>query len=307
MGSLANPMLATAVANAGGQGMVSWNGMPPPLLAKQLEELRRQTPGVIGVNFLIPHLEEDREYICQGIEVAATRANVIDFFWAHPDASLIDQAHAGGALVSWQVGSRDEAVAAAEAGCDFIVAQGIAAGGHVRGQIGLLALLSQVLEAVDLPVLAAGGIGTARALAAVLAAGADGARVGTRFVAAEEAGAHPRYVQALIAAGAADTVYTDAFSFGWPDAPHRCLRSCVEAATAFEDDIVGERFVAYDQRRRPVHRFQSLGVTADTTGVIEAMSLWAGESVEGVKRVQPAAEIVGELAEGAETLLHRWA
>ena len=307
LGTLANPTLAAAVANAGGQGMVSWNGMSPAVLAEQLDEVRRQTHGIVGVNFLVPDLEEERDYICRGLEVAATRANVIDFFWADPDASLVDQAHAGGALVSWQVGSRVEAVAAVEAGCDFIVAQGIEAGGHVRGRVGVLALLDQILEAVDVPVLAAGGISTGRALAAVLAAGADGVRIGTRFVAAEEAGAHPTYVKALLAAEAEDTIYTDAFSVGWPDAPHRCLRSAVEAATAFEGDILGERFSVYNQKREPVHRFQSMTATQDTTGHVEAMSLWAGESVGGVKRVQPAAGIVAELVEEAEQLLRRWA
>ncbi len=307
MGSLANPRLAAAVANAGGQGMVSWNSMPSVVLAEKLDELRRQTHGVIGVNFLVPDLEEDRDFIGRCVDVAATRANVIDFFWADPDAPLIDRAHAGGALVSWQVGSSAEAVAAADAGCDFIVAQGMEAGGHVRGRVGLLALLDQTLAAVDVPVLAAGGIGTGRALAAMLAAGADGVRIGTRFVAAEEAGAHPTYVKALIAAEADDTVYTEAFSVGWPDAPHRCLRSAIEAATAFEGDIVGERFVEYSQERVPVHRFQSMSVTLETTGHIEAMSLWAGESVGGVKRIQPAADVVAELVEDAEKLLQRWA
>jgi NAD(P)H-dependent flavin oxidoreductase YrpB (nitropropane dioxygenase family) len=307
MGALANPALAAAVANAGGQGMVSWDGLPPDLLAGRLEEARRQTQGVIGVNFLVPFLEEDREEICRTLEVAATRARVIDIFWADPDRGLVDQAHAGGALVCWQVGSAEEAVAAVEAGCDFIVAQGLEAGGHVRGRIGVLALLDQVLRAVDVPVLAAGGIGTGRALAAVLAAGADGVRIGTRFVAAEEARAHPTYVNALIGAEAENTVYTGAFSFGWQDAPHRCLRSCVEAATAFDGDIVGERFETYYQKRMPVHRFQPLGVTEDVTGEVEAMSLWAGESVGGVKRLQPAAEIVTELVEEAEALVKRWA
>jgi nitronate monooxygenase len=305
LAAFANPKLAAAVANAGGLGMISWNGMPPAVLAEQIDEARRQTGGVIGVNFLIPDLDEERAYICQGVDVATTRANVVDFFWHDPDAALIDRAHAGGSLVCWQVGSLAEAEAAVEAGCDFIIAQGIEAGGHVRGRVGLLAILGQILEAVDVPVLAAGGIGTGRALAAVLAAGADGARVGTRFVAAEEARAHPTYVQALIAAEAEDTVYTDAFSFGWPDAPHRCLRSSVEAATAFEGDIVGERFSQYYQNRVPVHRFQSLTVTDDATGQIEAMPLWAGESVGGVNRVQPAAAIVAELVEEAEILLQR--
>jgi NAD(P)H-dependent flavin oxidoreductase YrpB (nitropropane dioxygenase family) len=108
-------------------------------------------------------------------------------------------------LVSWQVGSAEEARAAVGAGCDQVVAQGTEVGGHVRGRMSLLPLLSEVLDAVDVPVLAEGGIGDARALAAVLAAGADGARIGTRFVAARESGAHPRYVDALIAARPEDT------------------------------------------------------------------------------------------------------
>src|SRR5205823_10515392 len=135
--------------------------------------------------------------------------------------------HGGGALVSWQVGSRDEAKAAERVGCDLIVAQGTEAGGHVRGKIGLLALLGQVLDSVRVPVVAAGGIGTGRAMAAVLATGASAVRVGTRFAAAAESEAHPRYVQRLIAAEAKDTVLTEAFSTGW-NAPHRVLRSSVK-------------------------------------------------------------------------------
>jgi NAD(P)H-dependent flavin oxidoreductase YrpB (nitropropane dioxygenase family) len=204
------------------------------------------------------------------------------------------------------VGSREEAVAAAAAGCDFIVAQGIEAGGHVRGRIGLLALLAEVLEAVDVPVLAAGGIGTGRAMAAALAAGADGVRVGTRFVAAEEAGAHPAYVQALIAAEAQDTAYTDVFSVGWPDAPHRVLRACIEAAHAFPGEVVGEKHDPDTGERYPIRRFQPQTIEMSVSGAIDAMSQWAGESVGGVKRVQPAAEIVHELAGDAEQLLRRW-
>jgi NAD(P)H-dependent flavin oxidoreductase YrpB (nitropropane dioxygenase family) len=127
--------------------------------------------------------------------------------------------HAGGALACWQVGSREEAIAAAEAGCDFVIAQGVEAGGHVRGTTPAMTLLGEVIAAVDVPVLAAGGIGTGRAMATALAAGADGVRVGTRFVAAAEAAVHPAYVAARIGAEAQDTAYTEAFSVGWPDAP----------------------------------------------------------------------------------------
>jgi NAD(P)H-dependent flavin oxidoreductase YrpB (nitropropane dioxygenase family) len=105
--------------------------------------------------------------------------------------------------------------------------------------VGLLDLLSAVLDSVrDVPVLAAGGIGNGRAMAAALAAGADGVRVGTRFVATEEAGVHPVYTDALIAARAEDSVYTQTFHVGWPEAPHRALRSAIDAAAAFQGDVV---------------------------------------------------------------------
>jgi NAD(P)H-dependent flavin oxidoreductase YrpB (nitropropane dioxygenase family) len=128
--------------------------------------------------------------------------------------------------------------------------------------------------------------------------------VGTRFVAAEESDAHPLYVEALLAAQAAGTVYTEAFSFGW-DAPHRVLRSCVEAATAFPGDVVGE-VPTLDGTREPLPRLAPEAINRGTTGTIAAMPLWAGESVGGVTRVQPAAEIVRELASDAERLLRRW-
>jgi NAD(P)H-dependent flavin oxidoreductase YrpB (nitropropane dioxygenase family) len=182
------------------------------------------------------------------------------------------------------------------------VAQGIAAGGHVRGAIGLQALLDDVLEAVDLPVLAAGGIGTGRAVAAALTAGASGVRVGTRFVAAIEADAHPVYIERLIAARAEDTVYTEAFSTNWPNAPHRVLRSCLAAAEAFEGEVVGEQ-PSLDGPPETVRRFDCLTVTRETTGHLEAMSLWAGESVGAVRRIEPAADILRELVEEAERAL----
>ncbi|MEX2029352.1 MAG: nitronate monooxygenase [Anaerolineales bacterium] len=305
MGSLTNPRLAKAVADAGGQGMLSVTGLAPALTTDILDELQRQTSGVFGVNLVMPFVK-DRQYARDIVAVAAERARVVDFFYGDPDADLIRIVHDHGGLACWQVGSKEEAVAAADAGCDLIVAQGIEAGGHVRGKIGLLALLNEVLGAVDVPVLAAGGIGTGRALAAVLAAGASGVRVGTRFVASVEAGAHPAYVEALIAAEAGDTIYTDRFSVGWPNAPHRVLRSCLEAAEAFQGDVVGERVNQYTGERSDIPRFGIGGPTQQTSGTIRAMSLWAGESVGGVKRLQPVAEIVRELVEEAEGLLRRW-
>jgi nitronate monooxygenase len=298
IGGAARPPLVAAVADAGGLGMLARTLLPVPVLAAMLDELRARTSGAWGVNFLMPFL--DRE----AVAVAAARARVVEFFYGEPDASLVELVHTGGALACWQVGSPREARAAARAGCDLVVAQGVEAGGHVRGRLGLLPLLDAVLDAVDVPVIAAGGIGTGRGMAAALAAGAAAVRVGTRLVAAEEANAHPAYVQALVAAEAEDTVLTEAFSVGWPGAPHRVLRSSVDAAEAFDGELVGE--LVAGAQRTPLPRFSVFTPTRETTGAIEAMALYAGESVGAVRTVQPAATIVRELANEAERLLQRW-
>jgi NAD(P)H-dependent flavin oxidoreductase YrpB (nitropropane dioxygenase family) len=114
-------------------------------------------------------------------------------------------------------------------------------------------------------------------------------------------------LKALIAAEAKDTVYTEAFSFNWPDAPHRVLRSSIEAAEAYQEgEVVGEYVDPNTGRHVPIHRFDAWEIHKGVTGEIEAMSLWAGESVDGVKKVQTAAEIIDELVSEAEALLGRW-
>jgi nitronate monooxygenase len=303
MGAAAPPELAAAVSNAGGLGMIgaAQMGLSPTTLGQRLDRAHALTARPFGVNFIITKPVEPSEYDL--FELAAGGARVVELFlYSPPDRRLFDLIHLQGALVSCQVGARDEAIAAVKAGCDLIVAQCIEAGGHVRGTVGMLALLDEVLDGVEVPVLAAGGVGSGRALAAVLAAGADGARVGTRFVAAEESGVHPIYTQALVDADARDSVYTEAFSVGWPDAPHRVLRSCL---TAFEGEIVGMK-ERMDGKLVPWPRFGSGVATRASTGAIEAMPMWAGESVAGVRRVEPAGAIVAEMLADAERLLQRF-
>jgi NAD(P)H-dependent flavin oxidoreductase YrpB (nitropropane dioxygenase family) len=295
MPGIATPDLVAAVADAGALGMLGATLLSAAALEEVLEQLSPRTKGVFGVNFLIPFLDP----AC--LAVAARRARVVEFFYGEPDASLIASARAFGALVSWQVGSLAEAVAAERAGCDFIVVQGTEAGGHVRGETSLLPLLSRVLDVVRVPVVAAGGIGSARSLAGVLACGSGAARIGTRFVAAAESGAHPSYVKALLASTAADTCLTEAFSVMWPNAPHRVLRSSVAAAEALREGVIGE--ARFDGRALPVQRFSVIAPTTTTTGHVDAMALYAGESVDDVTSVQPAAAIVLELVAGAERLL----
>jgi nitronate monooxygenase len=307
MGPIANPQLAAAVANAGALGMISDLSDEPRIVEKWLEETREHTKGIFGANYILnesffPDLSIPRE-ILDSIELASKIANVVEFFYRKPDASLVELVHKGGALAIWQVGSKDEARAAEDAGCDVIIAQGTEAGGHIRGKLGLLTILNEVLSSVNIPVLAAGGIGNGRAMASALAAGASGVRVGTRFAAAKESGAHPEYVQALIAADTKDTVIRDGSS-NWLNAPYRVLRSSVEEAQKFkEGDVVGKRDPYLIGEWTEVHRFDTYAVTKETVGAIKAMSLFAGESVGDVRRVQSAADIIDELSREAEVLL----
>ena len=278
IGGLASPDLAIAVARAGGVGMLS-GVLGQAVLTAQLDAVPDGL--AVGVNFLMPFLDRS------AVETAAERCRYVEFFWDEPDAALVARAHQGAALVGWQVGSADEARAAQDAGCDVVVAQGVEAGGHVWGTTGLLPLLDEVRTVVDVPLIAAGGIGTGRAMAAALTAGADAVRVGTRFVAATESPAHPDYVDALIHATAADTELTTAFGADWPDAPHRVLRACIDAGTA----------------RGDAQRWSSEWPTTAHTGEVMARALYAGQSVGAVRSRQAAADIVAELVGDAEALL----
>lgn len=262
LGGVGTAELAAAVASAGGLGMVP-AGIEPPA---------PPPGGAVGVGFLMP-FGPSRDDVAS----VARSVRVVEFFYADPRADLVAEAHAAGALCAWQVGSVAEAAAAEAAGCDFVVAQGSEAGGHVRGTLPLRELLGTVLERVRVPVVAAGGIATREGVAAALAAGADAVRIGTRFVATFESGAHPEYLQALVRAeGPQDTVLTTHFDDGWPGAPHRVLKGALERARA-----TGCRTVT------PPHRW----VEGDVSG----MAMYAGEGVGAINSVVGAREVALEV------------
>ncbi len=166
-------------------------------------------------------------------------------------------------------------------------------------------MASRLRVAVTVPVLAAGGIGTARGIAAVLQAGTSGVRMGTRFIAAEESNAHPDYVRALIAAEAEDTILTTRFEVDCPMCPatHRVVRSALELAEDLPDRPIGE--IEVSGSRYPVQRFFGFPPTRQMTGMIVAMACYAGQSVAAIHGVQPAGEIVAQLVSGTAILLER--
>ena len=293
MGNILSPELAAAVSSAGALGQITFAGITVDDAKSRLDRLTYLTKKPFGVNLLIPNMDRDI------LELSARKAKVIDFFWGDPDPELVRIVHEAGALASWQVGSVVEAMAAEKAGCDFIIAQGVEAGGHIRGTLGLMPLMAQVLDKVSIPVLGAGGIGSGRGIAAILASGGAGARMGTRFIAAAESNAHPDYVRAIISAQAEDSVRTNRFEVECPMCPstHGVLRSSLDAAEAFDGSYVAEF------EGEPVARFCGTPPVKGCTGNIGAMACYAGQSVGEVRGVQPAAEIVAELADQAERLL----
>jgi nitronate monooxygenase len=294
-GGTGTPELATAVSQAGGLGMLS-STFPMPL-DEQLSWVQKRTEQPVGVGFFAFELPEKTEQL----ELAARRASVVDVFWGDPDPAVVERIHAGGAIAFWQIGSLDEAMAAADAGCDAVIAQGIEAGGHVRGTTPLAILLGQVIVAVDVPVIAAGGIATGTRLAEALNAGASAARVGTRFLASAESGAHPDYVAALLAATDDDAVHTTAFCEDWPNAPHRVLRVALERAASGTDRTVAH--AACRDQSWEVVRWSSQPPTVFTTGEVAAMAMYAGCGVGDIVDVPTAAQIVERMVVEAAPLL----
>jgi enoyl-[acyl-carrier protein] reductase II len=228
--------------------------------------------GACGTNFLIP-LSPSLDQI----SAAAGKSRVVELFYGDPRSEIVDVIHAAGALAGWQVGSVAEAVSAEECGCDYVVAQGVEAGGHVRGTERVASLVPAVLAVVGVPVLAAGGVATAERVAELMRLGADGIRVGTRFVVCPESAAHPQYVAALLAArGEEDTVITEWFDQGWEHAPHRVLYSALTAAqqSGWRNVPPPDRSVERDVRD---------------------MALYAGTGVGHVTTTEPAAAVIADL------------
>lgn len=304
-GGLAGPALAAAVSNAGGLGVLGMGGLPEPVVREQVRELRQLTDGPFGVNIILPLLGGDDAPIeC----CLSERVPVLVLFWGDP-APYVDRAHAVGTKVVVQAGSVEEARAAAAAGVDAVMIQGVEAGGHVRSTTSLSILLPAVVDAVaPLPVIAAGGIADGRGVAAALSLGAHAVSLGTRFLCSDESRA--AYKDRVVAAGAEDTYYTTLFDVEWPDAAHRVLRNKIvrdwEAAgrpasgqRPGEGEIAGQMPVGGQTVELP--RYSVFMPMEGFEGDLDYSVLYCGESCSLVQDVQPAAEIVRTLAADAET------
>jgi NAD(P)H-dependent flavin oxidoreductase YrpB (nitropropane dioxygenase family) len=295
--NLTCPELVAGVSNAGALGMLSVTWREPQDIRSLLRTIRELTDRPFGVNLVLAWDMRKRLEVCleEGVPV-------VSFFWGDPSPFLGSVRQAGAAAML-TVGSADEARIAVDQGVDILVAQGWEAGGHVIGSVATLPLVPSVVDAATgTPVVAAGGIADGRGLAAVLALGAAGAWLGTRFVASQEALAHAEYKQHVVRAKATDTVYTTLFNLGWDDAPHRVLRNSTVAAWEAAGSPAADRpregeVVAWLPDGTQAVRYSDYEPAAGMTGQVEALAHYAGQSAGLVAAVQPVSEIIRQIAE----------
>ena len=299
-GGLSGHRLAAAVTGAGGLGTIGF--LAPADLRREIVAARRLGDGPVAVNLLLPFARR-RHF------EAASEADVVVTFWGAPRRRTAKP---------WihQCGSVEEALAARDAGADAVIAQGVEAGGHVRGTMPAMELLARVRTEVgtDYPVLAAGGIADCSDVGMRLSAGAEAVVCGTRFLMTEESGGHPTYKARLLEARR--TILTELFGLGWP-AQHRVVPNqatgrwltrdprcprwlrAVHTATA---PVLARIPVAMQFRLAAMQRpsrpfFGPVAATVDgPANLVEAGPLYAGECIERIGDIRPAAELVRELA-----------
>lgn len=318
----AGPELVAAVSEAGACGVLG--GGPAEEMRRRVARVREQTTRPFGLNVIIAAFEdnsggddEDRQEVRRRINTAVNeRVPVLVLFWGDP-SPFVGAAHDKGVKVFVQTGSVEEAERAAAGGVDAVIAQGLEAGGHVRAKESLWTVLPEVVAAIrPIPVIAAGGIGDGAAIARALSLGAQGVSMGTRFVASNEAWTDNRYKRRIVASTAEDTLLVpDLFDVGWPNAPHRVLRNRVvrdweEAGRPQSGKRPGEGApIGHNQTPGgKVYQWPRYAVgmiPPDFDGDPEDAPMWAGQSVDAVQDIKPAAEIVRDLVLEAKAALSR--
>lgn len=281
------------VSEAGGLGVIGASFLPPDEVRELTIRARELTARPIGINLLL-HATEER--VDEVLELAP---ELLSTAWPRDNqdlAAIFTKAHDHGILVMHMVPRVEDAVRAAEAGADVIVAQGNEGGGHV-GEIGTTVIVRQVVKAVSpLPVLAAGGFADGAGLAAALALGADGVLLGTRFLATVEAPVPHAYKQAVVASAGDDTIVTtvgDTLSGrDWPGAWARVRRTrLIEEWLGREPEL----------RRRREEVWARLGAAEESDPDYGLM--WIGQAAGLIDSVIPAGDVVRSIAEEAEEIL----
>lgn len=295
MGGAAGGALAAAVSRAGGLGMIGMgsSATAAALTAELSHVARLERPFGIGLVHWATAAQPELLDVALGAEPALLAVSFGD------EWSWVRRAHDAGVPVAVQVADVTGARRAVDAGADVLVARGAEGGGHGEARVGTLPLLAEVLDAVTVPVLAAGGIASGRGLAAVLAAGAAGAWIGTAFTTCPEAATSAGARDLLLGAAADQTVTTRvfdvAFEYPWPATlPERVLRNeFVDRFDGHEDSVDADARAAL--------------AAAVRAGDYRIAPVNAGQGVGLVRETRSAAETIERLCDDAERLLRRWA
>jgi enoyl-[acyl-carrier protein] reductase II len=296
MGGVAYARVCAAVSEAGGFGVLGMASEPPERIREEMRAVRALTQKPFGVD-LLAALPETIE---RAIDVIVAEGASAFIAGLGVPETVIDKCHRAGVKVMSMCGKVSHAVHAERAGCDAVVAQGTEAGGHT-GQVAGLALIPQVVDAVRIPVLAAGSIVDGRGVAAALALGADGAWMGTRFIASHEARAAELYKKRITEIREEDTVVTRAYS----GKPMRVIRN------RYVDEL--------ESHPERILRFPEQFAASARAGVFTAMSgpanepdldracMPAGQGAGAIRDIRSCAEIVDEVMAQAEATIGRLA
>ena len=296
IGSATTPELAAAVSNAGGLGSLALSWKDLDTMRANIRQTKEMTDKPFAVNLVLAFDQEERVKICIEENVP-----VVSFFWGD-STKYIDQLKRKNILVCQTVGTAAEAVEYEKIGVDFIIAQGWEAGGHVWGTVATSVLIPAIVEVVNIPVVSAGGIANGKGILAALSLGAAGVSMGTRFLLSKEANVELIYQKLIAKASENDTIYTERlFNIGWDNAPHRIIKnSTVKAWENAGKPSVGSRpneneVIAYKKNGTPIMRYSDDGPILGTTGNLEQLALYAGQTAGLVSIVKPASELMADL------------
>ncbi|MDP3117276.1 MAG: nitronate monooxygenase family protein [Phenylobacterium sp.] len=296
MGGVAYAELVAAVCEAGGYGVLGMAGRSPDFIREEMRKVRKLTDKPFGVDLLAASPES----LTASVEIIIEEGASSFIAGLGVPMPIMEKLKAAGLKVMVVCGAVKHAVKAEQAGCDAVICQGGEGGGHT-GLVGTLPLVSQAVEAVKIPVVAAGGISDGRGLAAALALGAQGVWIGTRFIASTEAHAGQAYREAVVAAQDVDTVRTRCYSgkpmrvmsnpyvADWESRPQEIQPFPLQAMHSTQTGVMG-------------------GIGGQIEGLDPDRSCFAmGQSAGGVHDIKPAAQIVAEMVAEAEAAIDRMA
>lgn len=285
MAWIADSSLAAAVSNAGGLGIIAGGTAPVEYIRDEIRKAKELTDKPFGVNIMLlsPNAEGVAKLVCEeGVKVVTTGAGSPGKYmemWKAHDITVIP------VVASVALARRME-----KSGADAIIAEGCEAGGHI-GELTTMALIPQVVDAVNIPVIAAGGVGDGRGVAAAFMLGASGVQVGTRFLVAHECTVHQNYKSKVLKAKDIDTIVTGRLT----GHPVRVLRN-----------KLSRQFKEMERDLTDFEEFERLGVgalrKAAKDGDIEMGSIMSGQIAGLIKKEQSCKEIIEEMFEEAKKL-----